>query len=556
MEFSNSNKRKQTESDDSMIESDENMEFPNKRRQMESDDSMVEADNNIIIPTHLLVCPECDQNPIQNATRHPDIPSTLWLTCSNTLCCACWGVCQQCNLQRTHFLDIHASKKHSANCHKGDQCLANTAAHVAANSSSSTFGGAVAHSMETLKCFGRQESVDYFKHQLKGGVGHKFLVGQSQFPKESTTDIDGEEADVILRISRHCFGLSRGQRSELVCIFAKMERVFMKQFEEQLQAKVTGQRDNPWPVEFPKTMASMRSLVTEGSSSVIKNLPHPEVLMLKNHSVVSLLDVVAHHLASGFDTEEIGGHPQEGHVEHTGQSPKSIEIRDNALKRFGSLDDALVICLREWSDDFDSNNTKDNRAKTIWVKTVTIGAPPDQSNCRHHTHVVAIGKKGDCHEEAEALFKKDLLALSSGEPLQFFSKKAGRSLKIHAELFVSLQDQPERRDANFMTRGTGTHAARWSFAANLFDVSALVPSCSDCLMNRLESTLNATENCDKCANWDTNTQSGILDFDPPKKYPESEIPESKKLSPKALSYEKMTAALHKTHEKIKSGKWF
>ena len=300
----------------------------------------------------------------------------------------------------------------------------------------------------------------------------------------------------------------------------------------------------------------MRSLVTEGSNSIIKNLPHPEIQRLENHSVVSLLDVVAHHLASGFDIEEICSHPQEGHVEHTGQSPRAIEIKENALKRLGSLDEAVVICLREWSDDFESSNTKDNRGKNIWVKTVTIGAPPEQSNCRHHTHVVAIGRKNDCHEEAEAFFKKDLLALSSGPPVKFFSKKHGQARNIHAELFVSLQDQPERRGANFMMLGNGLFAARWSFAANLSKVSSLVPSCNDCLKNHLESTLSATESCKKCANWDTNTQSGVLDCDPPDNFPKSEIPESNKLSPKALSYEVLKGALSKSHQKILSGKFF
>ena len=230
------------------------MELSNKRKRIQSDDCcMVEPDDGLTISPDLLACPECHQNPSKTATRNPDMPWALWLTCSNPRCHKIWGVCETCKLQKAYFLTCKVGKKHARNCHQGEEVSGTPNAAVDTTSSSANDWAIALPILDSLQCFRRKASLEYFKHQLRGGIGHKHLVGLSQFPKESTTNIDGEEADVILRITRHCFGLSRDQRSELACIFRKMERVFRKQFEAQDQAKETGQRDNPWPVDFPKT---------------------------------------------------------------------------------------------------------------------------------------------------------------------------------------------------------------------------------------------------------------------------------------------------------------
>jgi len=136
-------------------------------------------------------------------------------------------------------------------------------------------------------------------------------------------------------------------------------------------------------------------------------------------------------------------------------------------------------------------------------------------------------------------------------------------VKVHAELWVSLQDQPERRGANCIDLGNSNFAARWGHSGNLNPVASLVPSCTACVDKHLGNNCEneeelpqfITEQCKLCADWETSTQSGLLDFNPPDDFPPSEIPPSGKLKPKVLSHSMLVAAVRKTHEMVSTGQW-
>ena len=305
--------------------------------------------------------------------------------------------------------------------------------------------------------FERVESSIFFDMDKQDlGQEHLFSL-KFNLGDEVVKDVEKDTADCQMRLARFCLNLSRDQRSELADLHKRTEIILRREWlSEQAGAPVM------WPLSIPKTGAEMRNHIVTGGLSVVENLPHPRVKTLKNHAVVSLWDVVAHHLANGLDITDIGPNPEgPDHIEHIGESPMAVEIKARALLRFGTLDDVAVIVLREWSDDFDANNTKDNKDKNIWVKTVTITASKSNSNSRLHTSVIAIGAKGVCHEEVEERFSNDLCTLSSGPPLLFFCRRRQEMVKVHAELWVSLQDQPERRGANCIDLGNSNMAARW-----------------------------------------------------------------------------------------------
>ena len=55
--------------------------------------------------------------------------------------------------------------------------------------------------------------------------------------------------------------------------------------------------------------------------------------------------------------------------------------------------------------------------------------------------------------------------------------------------------------------------------------------------------------------WDTDIQSGLLDFSPPENYLKELNPQSGKLSPKRLTYDAMWSAVEMAHNGVVLGQW-
>ena len=123
-------------------------------------------------------------------------------------------------------------------------------------------------------------------------------------------------------------------------------------------------------------------------------------------------------------------------------------------------------------------------------------------------------------------------------------------------MFASLQDQPERRKANYIMLGKSTYTAQWGLALDFPAVAMGLPACRICLQKLLENgePLFGTSQCSDCVSWNTKASSGLLDFDPPPGYPQDHIPSSGKLSPRRIIQSMMTAVAT-AHNGIVSGGW-
>ena len=126
-------------------------------------------------------------------------------------------------------------------------------------------------------------------------------------------------------------------------------------------------------------------------------------------------------------------------------------------------------------------------------------------------------------------------------------------VNIHFELFCTLQDQPERRSANYIMLGTSNYTARWGVAGDFAAVVSGIPACKTCWSNLLQDDVRVL--CEDCVNWDTNSRNGLMDFKPPLDYPESEVPSSGKLSPKRLTYAILQEVVETAHEKFVNMDW-
>ena len=77
-----------------------------------------------------------------------------------------------------------------------------------------------------------------------------------------------------------------------------------------------------------------------------------------------------------------------------------------------------------------------------------------------------------------------------------------------------------------------------------------------CLGSSLVIDPDGSGQCHNCSNWDVNVDCGLLDFPPPKNYPESEVLQpSGLLHPLKLSCIKMKDAVVKKNNKIVADEW-
>lgn len=251
------------------------------------------------------------------------------------------------------------------------------------------------------------------------------------------------------------------------------------------------------------------------------------------------------------------------HVTAVGQSKMALSIQARAESYFPNKE-AVVLLYNEWQDDFQplKSNKGQRKGKSVWIKTVTIIPPYGRKqNALRNTYPIAVGPKGVCHEDVENLFKKEMQELCMGGQSQYYHKESQSMKCVHAELFVSLSDQPERRSGNYVQLGNSQFHPRFGYCCDVGACKNVLPACTDCfeklLANSQASTMTPHTNastCDKCCCWET-TSHPLLSCIPPPHYPKEMIPPSGNLEPYQLNFELLIAVVDTAHSHVISSRW-
>ena len=77
------------------------------------------------------------------------------------------------------------------------------------------------------------------------------------------------------------------------------------------------------------------------------------------------------------------------------------------------------------------------------------------------TYPLCIASKSANHDAVEKLYVKELQELSTGTNNIFYSMNLKKYVHVHFELIVSLGDQPERRNINYIMLGNSSFASRF-----------------------------------------------------------------------------------------------
>jgi hypothetical protein len=525
-------------------------------------------------PWNVLYCPNCvhptlaDKNSVR---RHERYQWALCLVCPT--CCGTWTICSECARQRIPLLTSSAEYSHQYRKHHQSRIEEDGSDHVpwfpiqhGYELDSSSMDHHVLATAANTPVIRKLQSMilpgpptfnytsahnkNYFKKENKGGLGQAYLVGQSQFKLGVVGEhMATDEVELHMNIAALVSAITTGQRDKLAVILQQVVSVTRRQCLDKSSA-------SHWVTRVPVNSAELRSMYVEGKHAVLPNLPRPPVQVIGDHAYVSLKDCISDLLGHGMELDCIERVQQGTVVRRISESLRAQRILDNS-ERLHHGGKVMTLYITEWSDGFEpSLSIKGNRG-SCWVKTVTIAPPPNKLHSLSHTYPIALGHDSDNHEEVEERFAEELLSIGRGDAMDFYHGALKRNVRVHLELFVSLQDQPERRSANYIMLGTSRYTARWGLALDFVAVASGIPACNNCLASLMRNPLDghAAMRCTECVNWDTDAQSGLLDFLPPIHYPRNLVPTSGKLSPKRLTYEVMKGAVQTAHDGFVDGGW-
>jgi hypothetical protein len=236
----------------------------------------------------------------------------------------------------------------------------------------------------------------------------------------------------------------------------------------------------------PSSMQDFRNRYLRDPQSIVSNMACPEIHFRHGHAYVSVRDCIANFLAHGREVNALNSGMKlqsevvdaDAMVKSTAESLKMRQMMIRAQAKYPN-ESVLCLPLYGWGDDYDpSASIKGGRA-SCHRKYVTIAPPHGKHNSVDNTFMIALSRKNKSHEDMEAEYRKEKLPLQDPQVDNwFYWKEVGRDVKVYGELFVSLQDKPERCGSMFLTLGSGVFSPCWRRSCNYNAISEFMPSCT------------------------------------------------------------------------------
>ena len=385
--------------------------------------------------------------------------------------------------------------------------------------------------------------------------GNKFLVanmwsGENGNFEDVFRCLTSEEVSCQILISEFSRSLSRNQQRDFGKVIDYILEFYVRQKEKAI-------------CNLPRSIADIRRMYTDGTDSISKRLPIPNVEKVSNHSYVSLLDCVAdflfsnkiklkllehyHNDSSDFDKLHLlSMFGNERIREIIQDSIDRVELHDmvyNLEKQVAIPDhtNVLLLFLKVWSDDFDPNSSIKSNRQSVWVKTVTMFVMSQCGMTVTRTYPVATSPKGNDHKEVESRFLKELLLLRSGKLLPFFYRITNEVVFVHSDIYCVSADQPERRTNLMLSAGNSIHHKRFGYVVDFNQCQDIIKSCDKCTnyiiseaseyndTHRIRTQQNSCWRrvpCPECTGWMYFEDSPLLSYVPEKNYPAAKLNEA------------------------------
>ena len=106
-------------------------------------------------------------------------------------------------------------------------------------------------------------------------------------------------------------------------------------------------------------------------------------------------------------------------------------------------------------------------------KTLTFVSNDANRNNINNTYSISIGHKGDDYNVIKELYLLQLRDLGSEQNNKIYSWTLKKDIRVHLELIVTLGDQPERRDINYLMNGNSVYGSRYGFSSTTTEISGV-----------------------------------------------------------------------------------
>ena len=224
------------------------------------------------------------------------------------------------------------------------------------------------------------------------------------------------------------------------------------------------------------------------------NLPHPipKTTADGTHSFVGLTDLLANELAKATTFDKFYF---ESNVQFLPKDVTTLSTTPSGYKLYLDLkeDDqdqyVLYLWYKEWSDDFDPNNTKASRNQ-VWSNTFTI-CPPEGESKGRNSYFMSLSCKGEDHSEIEMEFQKELNSLSN-EGKMFYHGGLMHIIKVKMGKLLLCVDQPERTSILQVGDHNGTFSTFWGHSCKVdgYCKENHLLSCKECQKHHLHKIIS------------------------------------------------------------------
>lgn len=506
--------------------------------------------------THLklLKCPNfCVLEKVLVDDNVPNV--SLKLRCAE--CNSYWYVCFNCNYQSKHFITAHQLKRHFyATCkskliENNNISLDDNASRKKKSKTESTIASGASlpfqfDAFSKLRLFGRkQNKMFYFYEQFNQGP--HYLVGMSHYKLNNIASVlDTTEVYCHFRLAYLFLSMNP--------IESYLQTRILNYFHKYFNPTYNRRR---WGCSIPLDTPSIRRLYTEGTNSILQQLPHPNIVSVDGHSYVPVSEIVQDCLANDnpiCDLKNVSNVYNEAEVQHIWDSKNVKSIINSINMSHNDSDETIHIMIVRWSDDFEPNNIKKNKGNSVWTMTITIiGSESNQHN-EKNTYIVAIGHKGADHGLVERRFLEDIRNINENNQKYYVaSSKKIVSVKVH--LIACVADLPERCDTCNISRGNSSYTSRWGYSSHIKVLQKSLRPCINCfhscLKNINDLNFNMNTNCEYCLNWDFDRNNDLTKFPAPSDFPDG----STHLQFKKISFPEMIAACENAEIKYVQKQW-
>ena len=244
----------------------------------------------------------------------------------------------------------------------------------------------------------------------------------------------------------------------------------------------------------PTSEDDFQKIYLSGLNAIVPNLPHPipKTTTDGTHSFVGLTDLLANELAKATTFDNFCF---ESNVRFLPKDVTTLSKTPSAYKLYLDLkeDDqdqyVLYLWYKEWSDDFDPNNTKASRNQ-VWSNTFTI-CPPEGENQGRNSYFMSLSCKGEDHSEIKIEFQKELDALSNHGKM-FYHGGLKRIIKVKMGKLLLWVDRPERTSILQIGDHNGTFSTFWGHSCKVdgYCKENHLPSCKECQKHRIHRLIH------------------------------------------------------------------